>query len=162
MWPSVQHTYTLGLNNKHGGNMLKHVICTFDEIMHPCANINDQKMNKVVMYGIRNYSTVNSKFTHHDHNKNTHHSQPRSQPSQCYLDSSLPGQNGRRFADDVFRCILVNEMFCISIKISLKFICEDPIGNNPALIQIMAWRRKGDKPLSEPKLIRFTDTYMRH
>ena len=65
------------------------------------------KMNKVVMYGIRNYSTVNSKFTHHGHNKNTHHSsttcQPRSKPSQCHINSSLPGQNDRHFADDVFR-----------------------------------------------------------
>ena len=26
----------------------------------------------------------------------------------------------------------------------------------------MAWRRIGDKPLSEPMLIRFTDAYMRH
>ena len=37
----------------------------------------------------------------------------------------------------------------ISIKISLKFVPKGPISNIPALVQIMAWRRSGDKPLSE-------------
>ena len=32
-----------------------------------------------------------------------------------------PGQNGRRFTDNILRCILVNEKFCM-IKISLKFV----------------------------------------
>ena len=36
------------------------------------------------------------------------------------LYSSSAGQNGRHFADDVFRCIFVNEKFSILIKISLK------------------------------------------
>ena len=31
-----------------------------------------------------------------------------------------------------------------------------------ALVQVMAWRRKGDKPLSEAMLVYSTDTYMRH
>ena len=33
---------------------------------------------------------------------------------------------------------------------SLKFALKRPIDNNPALVQIMVWRRIGDKPLSEP------------
>ena len=41
----------------------------------------------------------------------------------------------------------------ISIKISLKFVPKGPINNIPALIQIMAWLRSGDKPLSEPMLL---------
>ena len=36
------------------------------------------------------------------------------------------------------------------IKISLKFAPKGPTNNIPALVQIMAWRRPGDKPLSEP------------
>ena len=36
-----------------------------------------------------------------------------------------------------------------SIKISLKFVHKGPINNIPALVQMMAWRRPGDKPLSE-------------
>ena len=36
--------------------------------------------------------------------------------------SSTPGQNGRHFADDIFRYIFVNEKFCNLIKILLKFV----------------------------------------
>ena len=36
-----------------------------------------------------------------------------------------------------------------SRMISLKFVPTGPINNIPALVQIMAWRRPGDKPLSE-------------
>ena len=36
--------------------------------------------------------------------------------------------------DDIFSCILVNEKFCILIKISLKFVAMGPIDNNPALV----------------------------
>ena len=45
-----------------------------------------------------------------------------------------PGQNGRQFADDIFRCNFVNEKFCILIKISLKFVPEGPIDKSPALV----------------------------
>ena len=37
-----------------------------------------------------------------------------------------------------------------SVKISLKFAPKGPINNVPGLAEIMAWRRPGDKPLSEP------------
>ena len=65
-------------------------------------------------------------------------------------------------ADDIFRCIFVNEKFSILIKSSLKFVSKDPIDNIPVLVSITAWRRTGDKPLSEPMLTQFTDTHMRH
>ena len=65
-------------------------------------------------------------------------------------------------ADDIFKCIILNENVRISIKISLKFVPKCPINNIPVLVQILAWRRPGDKPLSEPMLTRFTDAYMRH
>ena len=42
----------------------------------------------------------------------------------------------------------------ISIKISLKFVHKGPINNIRALVQMMAWRRPGDKPLSEPMVVR--------
>ena len=73
-----------------------------------------------------------------------------------------PRQNGRHFADDTLNRIFLNENVKISIKISLKFVPWGPINNIPALVQIMAWRRPGDKPLSEPMMVSFTDAYMRH
>ena len=64
-----------------------------------------------------------------------------------------PRQNGRHFADDIFKCIFLNENVWIPNKISLKFVLKGPINDIPALVQIMAWRRPGDKPLSEPMLV---------
>ena len=64
-----------------------------------------------------------------------------------------PRQNGRHFAHDIFKRILFNENIRISIKISLKFVPKDPINNILTLVQIMAWRRSGDTPLSESMLV---------
>ena len=75
-------------------------------------------------------------------------------PHNKYLINTLrPGENGRHFADDIFKCIFLNENVWIPIKISLKFVLKGPINNIPALVQIMAWRRPGDKPLSEPMMV---------
>ena len=65
-----------------------------------------------------------------------------------------PRQNGRHFPDDIFKWIFLNENVWISISISLKFVPRDPINNIPTLVQVMAWRRPGDKPLSEPMMVR--------
>ena len=53
------------------------------------------------------------------------------------------GQNGRHFADDVFKCIFMNDKFCTSIRISLKFVPRGTIDNKIALVQVMDWRRTG-------------------
>ena len=65
-------------------------------------------------------------------------------------------------ADDIFKCIFLNEHDKIAIQISLKHVPRNPIDNKPALVQVMAWRRTGDKPLSEPMMTQFSDAYMRH
>ena len=71
-------------------------------------------------------------------------------------------RNGHRFPDDIFKHILLNENVWISIKISLKFVPKGPINNIPAFVPIMAWRRTGDKPLSEVMTAWFIDAYMHH
>ena len=43
-------------------------------------------------------------------------------------------------------------MFSICIQISPKFVHKGPNDNKPALVQIMASHRAGDKPLSEPMM----------
>ena len=65
-------------------------------------------------------------------------------------------------ADDIFKCIFLYENDRIPIQISLKLVPWSPISNIPALVQVMAWRRTGDKPLPEPMLTQFVDAYMRH
>ena len=69
------------------------------------------------------------------------------------LNILRPRQNGRHFADDTFKRIFMNENVRISINISLKVIPKGLINNIPALVQIIAWRRPGDKPLSEPMMV---------
>ena len=74
-------------------------------------------------------------------------------PGCASVNTLRPRQNGRHFPDDIFKCIFLNENIWISIKISLKFVYKGPINNISALVQIMAWRRPGDKPLSEPMMV---------
>ena len=69
------------------------------------------------------------------------------------LNTFRPRRDGRHFPDDIFKCIFLNENVWISIKISLKFVPKGPINSIPSLVQIMAWRRPGDKPLSEPMMV---------
>ena len=74
--------------------------------------------------------------------------------SQCQLINTLrPRQNGRHFANDIFQWIFLKENAWLPIKISLKFVPKGPISNIPALVQIMGWRRPGDKPLAESMMV---------
>ena len=63
-----------------------------------------------------------------------------------------PRQDGRLFRD-IFKSIFFNENVWFLIKISLMFVPKAPINNIPSLVQIMAWRQSGDKPLSEPMMV---------
>ena len=78
------------------------------------------------------------------------------QPIFTYFNTLRPRQNGRHFVDDTFKRIFLNANVGVSIKISLKFGHKGPINTIPALVQMMAWRRPGDKPLSEPIVVRLT------
>ena len=69
------------------------------------------------------------------------------------LNALTSRQNGRHFPDDIFKCIFLNENAWISIKIPLKFVPMGQINNIPALVQIMACRLVGAKPLSEPMVV---------
>ena len=65
-----------------------------------------------------------------------------------------PGQNSLHFADDIFKRIFMHENVWTLRKISLNCVPKVPINNILALVQIMAWRRPGNKPLSEPIMVR--------
>ena len=60
-----------------------------------------------------------------------HHQEQGPEAPEIIEYASRPGQNGRHLADNIFRCIFLNENICILIKISLKLV---PIDNNPALV----------------------------
>ena len=62
-------------------------------------------------------------------------------------------QNAHHFADDFFKYIFLTENVWSSIKISLNFVPKGRINNIPALAQIMASRRRGNKPLTETMMV---------
>ena len=83
-----------------------------------------------------------------------HLAAPRTQKLTCvHINTLRPRQDGCQFPGDIFKCIFLNENISISIAILLKFVPKGPINNIPALVQIMAWRRLGDKPLSETMMV---------
>ena len=65
-------------------------------------------------------------------------------------------------ADDIFKWDFVKENISFSTTIPLNFVPKGQIDKKWPLVQVMAWRRSGDKPLSEPTMALFTDVYMRH
>ena len=74
------------------------------------------------------------------------------------IDLSLPKHIGTEtkwppLPDDIFICIFLNEKVWVSLKILLKFVPKGPMNNIPSLFQIMAWRRTGDKSLSETMMV---------
>ena len=69
-----------------------------------------------------------------------------------------PMQNCRHFAD-IFKCIYLNENVWIWIEISMKFVPNVRINIIPTVVQIIAWRLSGDKPLSGPMMASFWRIY---
>ena len=63
------------------------------------------------------------------------------------INTLRPRQIGCHYADNIFKCIFLNEKVWIPIKISLKFVPKGLIN-------------KKSKPLSEPMMI--PDAYMHH
>ena len=70
-----------------------------------------------------------------------------------YVNTLRPRQDGRHFPDDILKCIFLNENVWILLRISLKCVRKVRSNNIPSLVQIMAWRRPGDKPLSETMMV---------
>ena len=66
-----------------------------------------------------------------------------------------PRQYGRHFADDkqCFYTHFREWKYSNSIEMLLKFVTECPHNNFPALVQIIVWCRRGDKPVSEPMVV---------
>ena len=69
-----------------------------------------------------------------------------------HFDKLRPIKKFRHFADDIFKCVFLNENIWISLKMSLKFVPKFRIYKIQAFVQIMVWRRQGDKPFWGPTL----------
>ena len=78
------------------------------------------------------------------------------------VNSSPPEENGRNFADDIFKYIFLNENVCILIRMSMNFVPNGLICNKSALVEVMACRMFGDKPLPQLISTQSIDVYMRN
>ena len=67
--------------------------------------------------------------------------------SLCQLTHLSLDKMAAILADNIFKCIFLNENVRILIQISLKFVPKVPMDNKSALVQIMACRLFGAKPL---------------
>ena len=74
----------------------------------------------------------------------------------CSLEVNTlrPRPNGHHYAGDPFKRIFLGETVRSTMDISLLFVPKGQINNIPAMVQIMAWRRPGNQPLSEPMIVR--------
>ena len=71
-----------------------------------------------------------------------------------HFNTLKPKKNGCHFTDYVFKCIFLHENVWILLRSSLKFVPKVPINNILSLFQIMSWWWSGNKPLSEPMIVR--------
>ena len=75
------------------------------------------------------------------------------------INTLIPRQNGRHFADGIFKCISWRWNVWITNKMLLKFVPQGPIHNIQALVQLMPWRRLGDESLSELMMVTYRRIY---
>ena len=76
---------------------------------------------------------------------------------QCDINSLRPRRDWRQFADVILKCIFLTENICALFKFHWSlFSPKGPINNIPTFGPIMACRRPGDKPLSEPVIVLWT------
>ena len=59
--------------------------------------------------------------------------------------------------DNIFKAFSWYENVQISTNISPKFVPYGPVDYNRAVVQIMAWRQPGNKPLSQPMMVSLFD-----
>ena len=77
-----------------------------------------------------------------------------------FINTLRPRQYDRHFTDDILKCMFLNENVFISNKLSLMFVPTGPVNDIPTLVQIMAWRRPGDKPLSGSMMLAYWRIYV--
>ena len=73
--------------------------------------------------------------------------------STRYFNSLRPRQNGHHFQTTFSNVISWMKMYEFPLRFHWSLFPRVDFNNIPALGQIMAWRRPGDKPLSEPMMV---------
>ena len=63
---------------------------------------------------------------------------------------------------DILKVFFFNNKDLILIRFTLNFVLKGPIDKKSALVQEMAWHRKGDKPPPKPMMTQSTGAYKHH
>ena len=101
-----------------------HCWCTGDTaVLHKATNLWVDRLTYVVTWSLSYWVQYHVTWYH---------------VIQGSINSLRPRLNRRPFADDIFKCIFLNENEWILPRISLKFVPKIRINNIPALVQIMA------------------------
>ena len=79
-----------------------------------------------------------------------------------FLNSISPLTKWSPFRRRYFQMRFLEWKVLYFVRISIEFVPTGSVVNNSALVEIMACRLFGAKPVSEPMLTRPTDAYMRH
>ena len=80
---------------------------------------------------------------------------------QSHLNTFEPGQNGHHFVN-IFQFIHFYHICFVLTQIPLKFVPGVQSINKAPLVQIPAWHRACDRPLSGPMMTKFSDGCMRY
>ena len=70
-------------------------------------------------------------------------------------NTSRQRENCQHFADNIFKCVSMNENLWVLDKFSLKYIPWGLVDNMAALVQIIAWHQSGDRQLSAVMMVMF-------
>ena len=77
---------------------------------------------------------------------------------QVGFGTMRPGQDGWHFAGNIFKCLFLNENFCLLI---FNLLPLGSIDNMSYVVQVLAWRWTGSKPLSELMMTKFSCNILR-
>ena len=69
----------------------------------------------------------------------------------------MPGQNGLHYACDIFKCTFREKTLDLK-KISSRSF--DLLGIKSVIVDVVTWRRTGNKPLPQPMTTHLTDAHM--
>ena len=116
--------------------------CTLLEPVISNISSVDQWEKLIWLAAIAHY--IGSQWVHYDHTlpKSLNISSP---PSAAYMRQWIGSGLVQIMARRLFGANSLSEPVP-------EFVTNGPINNIPALVQIMAWRPPGDKPLSEPMM----------
>ena len=157
IFPFIEYSMIFSFSNKSASCFWRY---NLNQIVWNFGETRTKRKQKIMLnFALSTFS--NAKFSYDYVNKGTACKQNTSaviiyQSAYCSVISDVntltPHSLTPHFEDDIFKWIFVNENVCISIGISLKIVAMGRIDKMPALIEKMAWRRKANKPLSEPRV----------